>query len=314
LFSIYVLRLDKGICPAVAYGMNKERFADKHFIDKVFFEKTKTIDMFLSVFEIGFSKFINEMGEKWTPQTFTQVDIFALFNIYCLFLQNGIISKQNTSEFARLQNRIIHFLEFPLCKPRNTLTMLVARTMLNFILIYDQRGRVSLRYSSKDQLIKLIPIFSRCIQLISEDIEEFQDYNVNLLILASVFDMHKDMMKKTLSNEDFARLQKNILLFTSFKQSAFVPIKPDQSLPEQATPADILPEEVLDPVKDPLYPFITGEIVLSIQDSDLSEQPFNGYLEQIYSKEEPEEDYVTAYFEALDSRMSPSRIGSAQPK
>jgi hypothetical protein len=121
-------------------------------------------------------------------------------------------------------------------------------------------------------------------------------------------------MKKTLSNEDFARLQKNILLFTSFKQSAFVPIKPDQSLPEQATPADILPEEVLDPVKDPLYPFITGEIVLSIQDSDLSEQPFNGYLEQIYSKEEPEEDYVTAYFEALDSRMSPSRIGSAQPK
>lgn len=305
LFGIYIFRLDKNISDSVSLGINKDMFLDKLFIDESSFQNTKILDLFVELFDIGFSRFHQNIGKIWTKETYSRVDIFALFNVYCLAIQNGIISKKHKPEFNRLQLAMINMLEPAVFSPKNRLSILLVRTMLNFILISDQHGQITLRSSSKDQLKRFVKIYARCIDLIATDHAEFSEYNFNLFVLKGVFDFHRDVIRRTLDKEEFQRLIYNLEVIASPEERYFTPIQSDSSdeisSTEELKQADQRGAEVetssVDPETDSLISqFLLGEAAIAAEKVCL----YDFYLQR-FINETDEEDLVSPFLNALSN-------------
>jgi len=208
LFALTTFRADPKIGKTLGTGINAKLFHDKFLIGQHFFYETKNLVQFMAIFEIAFSRFSSEIPSESEQESFDDKNIFALFCIYFMMMQNGIIHQKTKSEVTRLENAFLSLLEILLKKERNRLTLTICKGVLNFLTPTLSSGERYLRDSPKeDPSLSARLFFQLVCKLRSTDRVILAANHMEIEPLVVLFQKNEKTLRKHLKEEELAQLQ-----------------------------------------------------------------------------------------------------------
>lgn len=200
--AIYNMKLDARFTAIFEGDPFQQVFARKKFSFPKFFEKKHSIEAYLQLFQITFSRFSEDLPETAFYESPEKLSIFSLFSVMSPHLRKAIASMRQDKEKVALLSMFLDAILPQLQGKANFATKSVLAVAWNCLLCMDKTGHPRFRFLEKTQASRNFIVFYHLNRLLSQVPEKYKaDMGFDKEALKEIFAANKERCAQYLSQD-----------------------------------------------------------------------------------------------------------------